>query len=311
MTFRYDVAIVGGGPAGLSAALVLVRACRRVVLFDEGQPRNQAARAVNCYLGVAEKSPDAFRELGRQQVLAMGAEIVDAGIRAVCRVEGGFELEPSAGAPIRSRKLLLATGVKDILPDVENIRDFYGRSVHHCPYCDGWEHRDQKLVGLGDGDAAARLALQLKGWSTRVTACSNGRAIARKHRSRLEANGVQYRAERAVRLEGVDGKLRQLVFESGASLACDALFFTSGQVQRSELPRMLGCKESPKNQVVTGEKQSTGKRGLFLAGDVDGDVQFAIVAAAEGAIAATAINRELQEEDTARQDYATAAANFK
>lgn len=293
----FDVAIVGAGPAGLSAALVLGRCRRLVVVVDGGRPRNYAATAVNGYLGVEAASPGEFREIGRQQVCRYGVQFVDAEVAAVRRASGpsgSFELSIQGRPPILARKLLLATGVRDVLPDIENIEAFYGKSVHHCPYCDGWEHRDQRLVALGDGDAAVSLALSLRTWSAHVTACSTGRPPCTDDRRRLAKANVSYRPERPVRFEGSEGVLREIVFAEGPPLECDALFFSNDQSQRSLLPRMLGCESDSEGLVRTGKKQGTGVEGLYLAGDADGDVQFAIVAAAEGAIAATAINGALQ-----------------
>jgi len=130
-----------------------------------------------------------------------------------------------------------------------------------------------------------------------VTACTDGKRVGPGDRDRLSRNGIALRTERVARLDGSDEGLQRVVFRSGEPLECDALFFNTDQVQRSELPTMLGCEAKENNQVSTRDKQRTCIPGLFLAGDADGDVQFVIVAAAEGARAATAINRELQDED--------------
>ena len=201
------------------------------------------------------------------------------------------------GRTFRSRKLLLATGVRDVLPPIAEADQFYGRGVHHCPYCDGWEHRDQSLVAYGAGRPAIGLALSLRTWSERVTACTDGKRVAPKDRQRLERNGIALRTEPIARLEGAGGSLQRVVFEAGPPLECDALFFNTEQFQRSALPERLGCERAEGNQVRTHDKQRTRRPGLFLAGDADGDVQFVIVAAAEGARAAVAINRDLQDED--------------
>jgi thioredoxin reductase len=296
----YDVAIIGGGPAGLSAALVLGRCRRRVILFDHGHARNYAALALNCYLGHDGIPPFKLRELGRQEVARYGVQYIDAEVERVCfckKDESEFELTIGGRSPVRARKLLLATGVKDELPQIENFKAFYGRTAHHCPYCDGWEHRDRRLAAIGQGKDAVGLALSLRTWSNNVTACTCGEAISDEERKRAVGNGIAVRDGIPVRMEGRDGRLERLHFQQGPPLECDALFFSSHPKQRSRLPKMLGCKGDESGHIETRGKQGTGVRGMFLAGDADGDVQFAIVAAAEGAIAATAINRELQDED--------------
>jgi thioredoxin reductase len=296
----YDVGIIGGGPAGLSAALVLGRCRRRVILFDHGKPRNLAAVEMHGYLGRDGIPPLDFRSIGRREAERYDVEFVDAEVAEVrLRREqpSEFEVRPGRGSVLRVRKLLLATGVTDCLPKIEHIADFYGKSVHHCPYCDGWEHRDKRLAALGEGDAAVGLALSLRTWSKQVTACTSGVSLKASDRQRCALNGIASREEIPMRLEGCNGQLQEIHFAAGPPLECDALFFCSDQFQRSQLPIALGCECDEQGLIVTRGKQDAGVRGLFLAGDADGDVQFAIVAAAEGATAATAINRELQDED--------------
>jgi thioredoxin reductase len=303
----YDVAIVGGGPAGLSAAVVLGRSRRRVVLFDDGKPRNYAAQGVRCYLGHEGISPNALRQLGRNAARHYGVDLLDAEIVAARRLTGdgdtasGFELLTSDRVFV-ARALLLCTGLMDVLPEIPNLREFYGRSVHHCPYCDGWEHRDKPLAALGDGEHATKLALSLLTWSKEVTACTNGARLAEKHCRLLDRHGVTYREEPIIRLQGKDGTLDEILFKTGPPLKCDALFFSSDKVQRSPLPAMLGCEIDDEGMIRTGKRQTTCVNGLYLAGDADGDAQFAIVAAAEGAIAGTAINAALQKVELAAAD---------
>ncbi|QDV39579.1 NAD(P)/FAD-dependent oxidoreductase [Tautonia plasticadhaerens] len=302
----YDVLVVGGGPAGLSAALVLGRCRRRVIVVDSGRPRNAAALRSHGYLTRDGIGPHELLRLGREEVARYGVEVLDDEVvDARCPSPDGspgpgaaaFEAETRSGRRLRSRKLLLATGVRDVLPPVEGAERYYGRGVHHCPYCDAWEHRDARLAAYGAGGAAVGLALSLRTWSDRVTACTDGRPVDAGDRARLRRNGIALRTEPVARLDGDDEALGAIVFEGGRSIRCDALFFNTGQVQRSTLPGMLGCEYREEGQVETHGKQHTCTPGLFMAGDADGDVQFLIVAAAEGARAATAINRELQDED--------------
>lgn len=301
----YDVIIVGGGPAGLSAALVLARARRSVMICDSGHPRNCASPQLGGFLSRDGIHPGELLRLGREEVLRYGAQIRQTlVIAARCLSpadrpdpQAGFEVTLENNERLASRKLLLATGMTDVLPPLEGIGRYYGRAVHHCPYCDGWEHRDERLAAYGLGTPAVGLALALRTWSDRVTACTHGVRLQIEDRRRLERNSIACREERIVRLEGTGERLERLVFEAGPPLPCDALFFNTEQYQRSNLPAMLGCKYTHEGKIDTQAKQRTGVPGLYLAGDADGDVQFTIVAAAEGATAAVAINRELQDED--------------
>lgn len=195
---------------------------------------------------------------------------------------------------VRARKLLLATGVVDSLPAIEGLCDLYGTSVFHCPYCDGWELRDQPLAVYGRGERGYGLSLELTAWSRDVVLLTDGPSeIDDEKRSRLERNGIALREERVARLEGADGILEHVVFESGERVARRGLFFTEGQYQRSALSERLGCEINEKGTVRTGKYETTHLPGLFVAGDASRAVQWVVVAAAEGAEAAFAINTDL------------------
>jgi thioredoxin reductase len=167
--------------------------------------------------------------------------------------------------------------------------------VHHCPYCDGWECREKQLAVIGSGTSATGLALSLKTWSDRVTLCSNGPARLRKaHRDQLTRHGIEVREAQIARLEHDGGRLKAIVGTHGDRFPCDAIFFSTGQRPQCDLPRQLGCALTRKGVVKTDRLGQTGVPGLYVAGDASRDVQFAIVAAAEGAKAAVAINQALQ-----------------
>jgi thioredoxin reductase len=184
------------------------------------------------------------------------------------------------------------------LPEIAGITEFYGQSVHHCPYCDGWEWRDQPVAVYGTGQHGYALALSMLTWTCDIVLLTGGPAGLDDGQMRdLEAFGIPVREEPIARLEGRDGKLQQLVLASGEVLPRRALFFSSGQEQHCDLAEKLGCAFNDKGTVDTAEKERTNVPGLFVAGDASRDVQFVIVAAAEGAKAAVAINEELQEEN--------------
>lgn len=301
----YDIIIIGGGPAGLSAALVLGRCRRSVLLIDAGKPRNADAEQLHGYLGHDGISPQALLESGRQELRQYGVEICDdTATSAEClgpnpQQPEGFVVETELGRSETARKLLFCTGVRDVLPAMPGISACYGISVHHCPYCDGWEHRDQALFAYAaSASQATSLGLILRGWSSKITVLTDGDALSAEDKQRLASNGINWETS-PVKLVECDsqGQLRSVELANGKSLAGDALFFSSEQVQGSRLPHMVGCRISDRSGYRTSDKQGTNVRGVFLAGDSDGDVQLAVVAAAEGAIAATAINKELQHED--------------
>lgn len=302
----YDVIVIGGGPAGLSAALLLGRACRSVLVIDSGEPRNHAARQVNGYLGVEGARPQDHRARGHQQLAGYGVVCVTDRVVDAERVPDEllvtiYRVNCVSGTNYIARKLLFATGVRDHLPEIRGLADCYGISVHHCPYCDGWEHRGQRLLALGATIETARgLAQLLLGWSTRISLLTNGHPLTAADQQSCQQLGIQHQEQRLQTLVHEDGKLRQVIFENQTSLDADALFFASGSEPASDVPRRLGCMTKEKGHVETTSKQATSVPGIFLAGDADGDVQFAIVAAGEGATAATAINKELNDEDCTR-----------
>ena len=294
-----DCVIVGAGPAGLSAALILGRCRRRVIVIDAGRPRNAEARALHGFLTRDGTPPLELLRIGRQQlkpyrtVTLTTGRVVDAH-----QTSDGFVVRLQEGQRLRSRRLLLATGVVDHVPELDGIERFYGRSVFHCPYCDGWEARDQPIAVCGHGRGGAGLALELTAWSAALTLCTDGPTrLTALQRRRLAAHRIAVEPARIARLEGDGSALQRIVFRNGATLDCRAMFFSAPQHQRSDLAARLGCRFTSKGAVSTGWCESTNVRGLFVAGDASRNVQLAIIAAAEGAEAAFAINKSLLHEE--------------
>ena len=291
----YDVVIVGGGPAGLSAALVLGRCRRRVLVCDAGRPRNAAASAIHGYFTRDGTPPRELLRVGREELRQYGIEVQKVTVTDVQRFENGFDVTVDDGTRVRARMVLLATGVQDHLPEIPGIQECYGISVHHCPYCDGWEVRDKTLAVIGTGAGAAGLALSLKTWSARVVLCTNGGArLRREQRNQLRDHSIDLREERIVRVDHHGGRVSGLALQSGEMIPCEAVFFAAGQRQQSGLPQSLGCEFTRRGTVKTDNLGQTCVPGVFVVGDASRDVQFVIVAAAEGAKAGVAINKALQ-----------------
>jgi thioredoxin reductase len=294
----YDVIIVGGGPAGLSAANILGRCRRRVLLCDDGRYRNENSKAVNGFLSRDGIHPAELRPIAREQLIRYEVEYRCVRVTDARPVEGHFEIALENGDKDRGRKLLLATGVVDQIPAIEGMEDYFGSGVFHCPYCDAWEVRDQTLAAYGSGGNAAGLALSLKTWSDDVILCTDGPPrLKPAENARLAALGIKVYAQKIARLQGSDRRLEQVVFRDGSVLPIRSLFLTSSQSQRCDLASKLGCKFTRKGAVATGKLEGTNVPGLYVAGDASKDVQLAVVAAAEGAKAAIAINTALQQED--------------
>ncbi|HEY7505010.1 MAG TPA: NAD(P)/FAD-dependent oxidoreductase [Gemmatimonadales bacterium] len=294
----WDCIIVGGGPAGLSAALMLGRCRRRVLLCDVGNQRNLQSHALHAYLTRDGVSPSEFLRLARAELGRYGTvECRELEIVEAAREDRGFAIRATDGTGLRTRKLLLATGVVDELPALEGLDALYGTSVHHCPYCDAWEWRDRPLAAYGEGDEACGLALSLTFWSPDVLLCTGGAELPDGVVARLTAAGVRIREEPVLRLEGSDGRLERILFASGEPAPRSALFVVAGQRQRSPLAERLGCHFTVRGTVDTGTCEVTNIPGLFVAGDASKEAQFVAVAAAEGTQAAMAIHKALMKED--------------
>jgi len=295
----YDVVIIGGGPAGLSAATVLGRCLRRVLLCDAGSPRNAASAGMHCYLSRDGIAPAAFLAAAREDLARYPTvEALSCVVEQVARHAGGFIVDVGAHGRFAARKVLFATGVVDILPDIGDFDRFYGRSIHHCPYCDGFEHRGETIAVYGQGEKGAGLALMMRQWSEHVFLLTNGPAgLDDVRRGQVTGQGIAIDETPVAALEGDAPHLAAVRLIDGRRIACTALFFNTGQAQRSPLLAALSCETTGKGGIVVGEHEQTNVPGVFVAGDASRDVQLVIVAAAEGAIAAKAIHAELLAED--------------
>jgi thioredoxin reductase len=291
----FDVVIIGGGPAGLSAGLVLGRCRRHVLVCDAGRPRNAAAREMHGYLSRDGFPPLELLRIGREELGRYGIEIRDVVVTDVVVTGAGFDVLLETGERVGARKVLIAAGVRDHLPPIDGLEACYGVTVHHCPYCDGWEERDRLIAVIGRGTSAAGLALSLKTWTERVIVCTNGRAqLTARQRAQLADHAISVHEQPIARVEHDDGHVRGLVMRDGTQVACEAVFFSSGQSLQCSFPSKLGCELTHKGTVKTDHLGQTRVPGVYVVGDASRDVQFVIVAAAEGAKAGVAINKALQ-----------------
>lgn len=304
-----DAVVAGAGAAGLSAALVLGRCRRRVLLVDGGEPRNARAQALHGYLTRDGTAPGELLRLGREElerypsVTYQRSTVVDAR-----RTASGFTIRCANGATTDCRALLLATGVVDQLPEIPGVPALYGRSVFHCPLCDGWEVRDRPLAVYGRGDDALALAIGLKAWSADVVWCTHGSPATPEQRQRLAPHAIDVRDEPIVRVDAAPGDSLRIAFAEGAALERRALFFKTGQQERSPLAAQLGCEFTAEGTVRTDKHEGAGIPGLYVAGDASHGDQLAIVAAAEGAVAASAIHDWLWQRDVATAEGGSPAA---
>lgn len=293
----YDVVIVGGGPAGLSAALALGRARKRVLLCDSGPRRNAAAVHVHNFVTRDGITPDEFRRAARAQLAAYAnVEVRDARIESVAGARGAFEVRLDSDT-VAARRLLLCSGMIDEMLPIDGFRELWGRAIFQCPYCHGWEIQDRRWGYLGRATDASHLlpfALQARGWTRDLVVFTNGAfEIPEPDRERLGAAGIRLETDRIARLVPREQALEAIELASGARVPCDALF-THPPQRHVDLVVALGVALQDDGYVrVDPMSRETSVPGIYAAGDLTTRMQAAIHAAAAGTQAAAMINLEL------------------
>lgn len=297
---RYDVAIVGGGPAGLSAALWLARYLRPVVVIDSGDPRNWETRGINGFLGHPGIKPAELRGAARDECRRHGVRLIDATVDgAEKRSDDEFVLRTDGGEHVIARRLLLAIGIKDVWPRIPGLDPCFGETIHVCPDCDGYEARGKRIVVIGRGRRAAGMALNLTTWSDQIIICSNGPDpdIDDSALAKLDALNIPVLADRIERVHGAHAAVTGVELANGALLDCERIFFSIAQYPADDLGVQLGCERDEIGQIVIDDVYHTSVRHVFAAGDIVPGPQLAIAAAADGAIAALAIHKSLVPDD--------------
>lgn len=296
----FDVLVVGGGPAGLSAALVLGRACRSVLVVDGPRARNDVTDAMHGFLSRDGTPPAEFRRIAREQLMPYDVQVRDAPV---------VEVRPQPGRPflatledssvVAARRVLLATGMQDQLPDLPGFDAVYGRSAHHCPYCDGWEWRDQR-VAVYAPDGGLPYAHTLRSWTPNVTLLTDGhRAPPAQEVRRLfgRVGGLEIVTAPVSALRSRDGYMTSVEFDGADPVACDAFFFHLGMRQASDLPALLRCRMQD-GFVRVDDSGLTSVTGVYAAGDLTPGPQSVAIAVAEGSVVAASIHQDLWREDS-------------
>jgi thioredoxin reductase len=286
----YEVIVVGAGPAGLAAATWLGRYRRRALVVDGGEQRNRWTERVHGYLGSDPVPPRELLERARRDLRAYPEiELLEGRAESVAAL--GDEFQVSLGASeVRAAHLVLATGIRDELPEVDGFTDHYGADAFHCVYCDGYETLGRRVVLLGWHQHVGDIAIQLLEWAAEVTIVTQGREF-RGATTSMRRRAIRVVQDEAVALLGPRGALRGVRLRSGTVLECQFLFFYLGRRPVSELASQLGCRLDEDGAVVTDEHGHTSVPGVFAAGDVTPGIQFVQTAAAEGAAAGIACAR--------------------
>ncbi len=295
---QHDVVIVGGGAAGLSAALVLSRARRKVLVVDAGAPRNAPAAHMHGYLSRDGMPPAELLAAGRDEVRSYGGEIVEGTVTDLVQDGPGFTALLAAGQRISTRRLLVTTGLRDELPDIPGLRDRWARDVLHCPYCHGHEVSGRRLGVIGGAPGAVRYAQIVRQWTRDLVYFTPPNVLTAVERTQLSARGIGV----------VEGAIDQLVIDSadelqgvqmddGSVIPTDALFVPPRFVPNSSLLVGIGCDVDPDGWVTVDNTGRTSVPGVWAAGNTVDPRAQVITAAGAGSTAAIAMNADLVEDD--------------
>ena len=301
MDIEWDCVVIGGGAAGLSAALVLGRARRRTLVVDAGQQSNLASRGIGGLLGHDGRPPAQLYEAGRAELREYPSVQFRSGEVVTGRSDGdGLVLELADGSRERTRRVLLATGMEYRMPTIPGLEELWGRSAFHCPFCHGWEMRDQPLAVLAKGDRAVHSALMLRGWTDDIVVLTDGLDAAQ--RDELAASGVTVDERAVAGFVSNAGELTAVTFADGARLLRRGVLVATSLHQRSALAARLGVAFAPPGPVAADAVeidafQRTSVPGVFSAGDVSAQMPQVAAAIATGSLAASAVVQSLFADD--------------
>jgi thioredoxin reductase len=290
-----DCTVIGGGPAGLNATLVLGRARRKVIMVDSNDARNKVTSASHGFVTRDGVTPSEFRELAHKEFSHYPSiSTVEDKVIEIIKKADGFTIKTELGKEWATRKIILATGMKEKFPNIPNLRNFYGKSIFNCPYCDGWELRDKPLALFGEVDYTFHTAQILRNWSQDLVVFTNGEELTKNHEKKIEELNLRVETSPIRLLTGKDGMLQKVELENGLVIERVGGFVTPELVQASELGKMLGVKLNETGGYHSDEVGNTKITGLFVAGEASNvyPAQL-IIAAASGVETAMAVNVEL------------------
>ncbi|NDZ77181.1 NAD(P)/FAD-dependent oxidoreductase [Streptomyces sp. SID10853] len=305
----YDVIVIGGGAGGLNAALVLARARRTVAVVDSGEPRNAPSAHMHSFLSRDGVPPLTVLEAGRAEISRYGVVRIDGRADQVEAAEaGGYVVRLEGGATLDARHVVLATGLRDELPEIPGVRAMWGEDVHFCPYCHGYEVRDRPIVVLGVHPASPGQALLLRQWSPHIVYVPHSRPLTDEERERMDARGVEVVEGPVSTLLSKDGRLHTVELADGRTVECAGVFLFPAMTPNDGAFDGLGCEKDEQGWLVTDRSGRTSRPGLWAVGNVTDSRAQAVTAAGMGAAAAFALNHDLVDEEIERDLAAHRAA---
>lgn len=290
-----DVIIIGGSYAGLAAAMALGRALRSVLIIDGGKPCNRQTPHSHNFLTQDGSTPKMIADLAKAQVLHYPTIQWYEGLAMdVIRIKDGFEIETDDGQWFSAKKLVFATGIRDVLPSIPGLEQCWGISVLHCPFCHGYEVRQQPTVILGNGDSGFEMAALLSNWTHDLTVYTNGTSsFTEEQLQKMAAHAIRIEEEPIDRLIHHDGHVQQVLFNNGNTAAVQTMYVRAPFVQHSPLPEKLGCEFTPEGYIKTEVTQQTNIPDVFACGDNSSRMRTVANAIASGTTAGISLTKML------------------
>jgi thioredoxin reductase len=300
---KYDVAIIGGSYAGLSAAMALGRALRHVIIFDGGMPCNIQTPHSHNFLTQDGKTPAEISTLAVEQVLSYPTvSLIKDQVTQLEGVDGDFTVETSTGRRFNVSKVIFTTGIRDIIPSIPGFKACWGISVIHCPYCHGYEYRDQETGILANGNMAFEMANLIANWTKKLTIFTNGvPTLTQDQYQRLKSSEINVVEEKISAIVHQDGQIDQLCFEGREPILLDALYARLPFEQHSHLPKEMGCEFDEKGYLKVDDFKKTSVAGISAAGDNTSMARSVAMAVAAGNMAGAFINHDLISENLQRE----------
>jgi thioredoxin reductase len=292
---QFDVIIIGGSYSGLAAAMALGRALKQVLIIDRGMPCNRQTPFSHNFLTQDGVAPGEIAALGKRQVEAyQTVTFFDGWATEGKKIANGFQVKVSSGETFRARKLIFSTGIRDIMPDIPGFVDCWGISVLHCPYCHGYEVKNEKTGIFCNGEDAYELARLISNWTKDLTVFTNGTStLSSDQMDQLERHHIKIVAKEVEKIEHIRGYLQHISFKDGTTLPLKAIYARSGFKQHCEVPKLLGCELTEEGYINVDPFQETSVNGVFACGDNTTRMRTVANAVAMGTMAGIAASRTM------------------